>query len=620
MTLYTVSIVYLPPPPQAANGEASATALPLPAVADQPVDAVLSSARAPLLPPGLPISIKYDLRSSADPTAADLGKTFIPEFAGLEGNYATLRVTVQGVTVANLPTLVKANAAHHGRPVPGTEHWWEFENPWFWEHPTYWYKSDSRILTTFDVADQAVRTWVEHACALPEAALPNIETYLGFPHAETTHSLTNPRQEALFTQAPPQALHQQFQDAVKRGRTFGVIFLDLVTARALRQLHRNCAKNFVNMEAHQIGWKLLARYPVHHELDSMAQRRVKATVYEASALHLAGRSDASPYSGEIAVEYRWVVDGTNPSTAPKLAKDAALSALLATYYAGQARKGRTLEITQPDQTIQPQPNPGPVLSSTVHPVSLRRTVAWLLGKLWILTSFGAPLDFIERLDTRHEMYRSGHETAEDWAEFIQQIISERQNANTVSGLILAAAGAFLAIPDLVDFARFPTIVSTGFVLSSIVLGFNYRISEQLMAFPKVVDLRRTQNDKNNIRLLGSVLNAQITLLNLSVLSFFVSVFAQVLFAAGTSTTVTAGTGADTIIIGSAQCTADLESSGSTPPTISSQGNTVPNSGSNALIFVPHVFSALAAGFFGITAIYLFYINWRKSIRPPSYPN
>ncbi|KAJ7717812.1 hypothetical protein B0H16DRAFT_1610344 [Mycena metata] len=363
------------------------------------------------------------------------------------------------------------------------------------------------------------------------------------------------------------------------------------------------------MEAHQIGWKLLALYPVHHELDSMAQRRVQAAVHEAAALHLARRSDVSPYSSEIVADCRWVMDdNTTSEPARKFAKDAALAALLSTYYAGQLRKGTTLEVIQPDPTIQPQSNEASLISSTV-PLSLRSTVAWLLGKLWFMTSFGAPFDFTDQLNTRHEMYRSGEESAKDWAEFIQQIISERQNANTVSGLILAAGGAFLAIPDLINFARFPTIISTGFVLSSIVLGFNYRISEQLMAFPKVVDLRRTKNDKNNIRLLGSALNAQITLLNLSVLSFFVSVFAQVIFTAVTSATVTAGT--------SVQCTTNAGFSGSTA---SSQGNTGTNSGSNALILIPHLFSALAAGLFGITAIYLLYINWRKSIQPSSSPN
>ncbi|KAJ7851739.1 hypothetical protein B0H13DRAFT_42680 [Mycena leptocephala] len=247
---------------------------------------------------------------SAVPTASELiDHSTIPEFVGVSGSTLTLTVSANNkITVTGLPHLLEVDVSRYGRPISATNtDWWEFDNPWFWPHRKYWYHKNKRILSIFDVTDQRIRDLVELVEELAETRTPFVETVLGFSHTETL----NIAQHAAH--ANDCFWHEVPQHNFDIGnRSFGVVFVDLVTGRALKQMNRITngqgydiwEEGYPVEKGRFLGWTLIARYPVHRKFDSeVLKRRVRILLTEAAALCMAGNSEATPFREDVLQEF-----------------------------------------------------------------------------------------------------------------------------------------------------------------------------------------------------------------------------------------------------------------------------------------------------------------------------
>ncbi|KAF8814607.1 hypothetical protein BYT27DRAFT_7205923 [Phlegmacium glaucopus] len=151
--------------------------------------------------------------------------------------------------------------------------------------------------------------------------------------------------------------------------------------------------------------------------------------------------------------------------------------------------------------------------------------SWLLRLFKIIVKVsccGMPPDYYRRFQVACNTYRRTLQVAH-WQSFVAQVRSERAAANVMSGLLLASSVAFLAIPGLVDVAQFFIIASIGLALGSVVMGFNIKVDEKLSELEQIIIERPEDNDKT-LKNTAGAMEQHYSVLLLSVLCFFLSVF------------------------------------------------------------------------------------------------
>jgi len=263
-------------------------------------------------------------------------------------------------------------------------------------------------------------------------------------------------------------------------------------------------------------WGFRHNFPCHRELPSHAGTEALRVLQVMAVQNLTSPSEITqaPFTMPEIQQY---VDFIKFSNDPLLdggvsiAKTIIISNILAIFYLHRSKTFHAFEDDR-DET------------SSVH-VHANPYSCWPTMSKMVLTMAccGMPPNYSRRFSTSYNLYRRTLQRAQ-WQTFLDQVRKERAAANVVSGLLLASSVAFLAVPNMVDFAQFLIIVSIGLSLGCVVIGFNSEVDERLSEL-QLIGIRDSLESDTAVASMARAMEQHYTVLLLSVLCFFLAVFA-----------------------------------------------------------------------------------------------